>query len=206
MDNRIYSPSTARNRDFIAEALLPRLPKGGSVLEIASGSGEHAAHFTPMRPDVIWQPTNLEDEQILSTESWRTHIGAENFLSPLKLDVTGAVWPTEAADYAHGPFDAIFNANMIHIAPWMVTEGLFKGASRVRKKGGFAYLYGPYKVDGEHTSESNIAFEEWLKAKDASFGVRDIEKVAAEAEKNGLLLKESLPMPANNFFQIFQKQ
>ncbi|MBE7635491.1 DUF938 domain-containing protein [Sneathiella sp. P13V-1] len=206
MDNRIYSPSTARNRSFIAEALLPRLPKGGSVLEIASGSGEHATHFTPIRPDVTWQPSNLEEDQILSTESWRAHVGTENFLPVLKLDVTGEVWPTEAPDYSHGPFDAIFNANMIHIAPWVVTEGLFKGANRVLKKGGFAYLYGPYKVGGKHTSESNIAFEEWLKAKDSSFGVRDIEKVAAEAEKNGLLLKESLPMPANNFFQIFEKQ
>ncbi len=206
MDNRIYSPSTARNKDFIAETLLPRLPKGGSVLELASGSGEHAAHFTPIRPDVKWQPSNLDEEQILSVESWRTHIGTENFLPVLKLDATEDVWPTEKADYDHGPFDAIFNANMIHISPWIVTEGLFKGANRVLKNGGFAYLYGPYKVNGAHTSESNIAFEGWLKAKDVSFGVRDIEAVAAEAEKNGLLLKESIPMPANNFIQVFQKQ
>ena len=206
MDNRIYSPSTSRNKEHIAKVLLSRLPERGTVLEIASGSGEHAAHLTPLLPHIKWQPTNLEHDQILSADSWRTHIGADNFLPVLKLDVAEDNWPVEGADYPHQPFDAIFNANMIHIAPWLVTEGLFKGAGRVLKPGGFAYLYGPYKIEGEHTSESNIAFEGWLKAKDPSFGVRDIEKVVGEAEKNGLQHKESLPMPSNNFIQIFEKQ
>jgi SAM-dependent methyltransferase len=203
-DDRQYAPATARNRDPILAQLKTLLPAKGSVLEIASGTGEHGAYFSAHLPNIIWQPTNYDQEHLASTAAWQQHMARANFLPVLELDATSDLWPIENEQKTVN-FDAIFNANMIHISPWQVTQGIMKGAARVLPKSGLLILYGPYKIDGAQTSQSNIEFEKWLKAQDSSFGVRDIELVIQEAEKNGLAHRNSIPMPANNFIQVFEK-
>jgi len=204
-DNRIYAPAAARNRDAIYDCLKNRLPTTGSVLEIASGSGEHAAHLCPLFPEIMWQATNFEPQHLKSSIAWQEHCNLTNFPPVLELDACASTWPVDAPDYPHAPFDAIFNANMIHISPWSVCEGLFKGAARVLKPGGTIYLYGPFKIDGEHTALSNVKFEQWLKDMDLSFGVRDLEDVKDVAALNDFSHLESCTMPANNFIQVFRK-
>jgi len=203
-DKRIFSPSTANNRDAIYQILKEKLPLSGTVLELASGSGEHGAFFSPLLPSLKWQPSNLNEGQLASTRAWQEFVGADNFLNVLKLDATADTWPVEK-DYAHGPITAVFNANMIHISPWEVCQGLMAGAGRVLQSGGRLFLYGPFKVDGIHTAQSNVQFEKWLTDQSSEFGVRDIEQVISEAALYGFLHVESCPMPANNFIQIFEK-
>jgi Protein of unknown function (DUF938) len=204
-DLRQFAPAVSRNREIIFQNLKDRIPAEGSMLEIASGTGEHAAYFTVRLPELTWQPTNFETEYLISTEAWRQHTARKNFLPGLQLDASSGYWPTDADSYKHAPFDALFNANMIHISPWSVCEGLFAGAARMLADKGQMYLYGPFKIEGKQTSESNIEFEKWLKTKDPSFGVRDIEAVCDVAERNGLKLLESVTMPANNFIQVFTR-
>lgn len=195
-DARLFTPAVARNKDVIAETLLPRLGQGAQVLEIASGSGEHAVHFCTLRPDLNWHPTNREEEQINSVNSWREEATVK--IAPCRhLDVTLHPWGATAE------YDAIFNANMIHISPWEVTVGLFEGAKAVLKPGGQIFLYGPYKVNGEHTAPSNAEFDRWLKDKDPDFGVRDIAAIQKVAASHGIAHQTSIPMPANNFIQVF---
>ncbi len=204
-DLRQFAAATSRNREPILTVLRPLLPKEGTVLEIASGTGEHAAYFTSELPHLTWQPSNFEETHLSSTEAWRLHTGLNNFKPVIKLDASSDLWPVEAPDYEHAPIRAIYNANMIHISPWFVTEGLFKGAGRILPKGAKVFLYGPYKINGLHTAQSNHEFEGWLKAQDDRFGVRDIAEVAEEALKNGIRHLQSIPMPANNFIQVFEK-
>jgi len=205
-DKRMYAPAAERNKDAIYACLKERLPKSGSLLEIASGTGEHAAHLCPLFPNIDWQATNFDEEHLTSAISWQEHCQLENFLPVLSLDACSDIWPVEKNEYTHAPFDALFNANMIHISPWAVCEGLFAGANRVLKTGGKLYLYGPFKLNGEHTSESNVKFEQWLKDKDPSFGVRDLADVIKVASANSLSHEESCGMPANNFIQVFVKK
>ncbi len=205
-DRRIFAPATARNREAIAECLTPRLPQNGTLLEIASGSGEHGHYLSPLFPGLNWQPTNLLEEQIQSVEAWRIHEERSNFLPCLKLDATTDRWQVEEAGYAHHPITAVFNANMIHIAPWIVCKGLMRGAGRVLENGGQLFLYGPFRTNGDHTAPSNVDFERWLTDQNPDFGIRDIADVEKEAMRNGLELVESCPMPANNFIKIFRKQ
>ncbi len=204
-DQRIFAPATARNREAIHDCLKNRLPEAGTILEIASGSGEHGHYLTPFFPALKWQPTNLLQEQLESVEAWREHESRPNFLPALQLDATAPRWPVEEGSYSHTPINAIFNANMIHIAPWFVCEGLMQGAGRVLGENGLLFLYGPFKENGHHTAPSNEKFEIWLTDQNQDFGIRDIEAVSEEAAKSGLTLIESCPMPANNFIQIFQK-
>lgn len=204
-DLRQFAAATSRNREPILNTLRSLLPNDGTVLEIASGTGEHAAYFTSELPHLTWQPSNFEEAHLTSTEAWRSHTGLSNFKSVVKLDASSDHWPVEAPDYAHAPIRAIYNANMIHISPWFVTEGLFRGAGRILPAGAKVFLYGPYKINGQHTAQSNHEFETWLKAKDESFAVRDIADVSQEALKNGLKHLQSIPMPSNNFIQVFEK-
>ncbi|MEH6404874.1 MAG: DUF938 domain-containing protein [Sneathiella sp.] len=204
-DKRIFAPSTARNRDAIYGVLKEKLPSNGTVLELASGSGEHGAFFAPLFPSLQWQPSNFDEEHLRSARAWQEFTGASNFLPVVKLDATSNLWPVEDR-YSHGPITAVFNANMIHISPWQVCQGLLAGAGRILRPGGKVFLYGPFKVKGEHTSQSNEQFEKWLTNQSSEFGVRDIERVTEEAALNDLTHLESCPMPSNNFIQIFEKQ
>jgi SAM-dependent methyltransferase len=197
-DPRIYRPHVARNRDPILDVLRRVLPPEGLVLEVASGSGEHAFYFAQNLPALDWQPTDPGPEALASVAAHRTDAGLPNLLPPLRLDVTAAHWPVARAD-------AVICCNMIHIAPWAACEGLVAGAARVLPAGGLLYLYGPYKIGGRHTAPTNAAFDADLRARNAAWGIRNLDDVAALAEQCGFALAETVPMPANNLSVIFRR-
>ena len=195
-----YAPATLRNREPIRDVLRDVLPRHGQVLEIGSGSGEHAVFFAESFPEITWQPTDADPECLASIAAWMAEAALPNLLPPLHLDVRDRSW-TAVADQV---FDAVLSINMIHIAPWEACRGLMAGAARVLKCGGVLYLYGPFMMGGRHTAPSNAAFDHSLKTMDPRFGVRDVAAVAAEAALNGLTLEKQVPMPANNFSLIFR--
>ena len=176
------------------------LPRQGRVLEVSSGTGQHAAHFAAALPNLEWQPSDLDAGMHASVIEWTQ--GLANVRTPIKLDVTRHPWPLpKGEDYA-----AIYNANMIHIAPWEACLGLMRGAGEVLPAEGVLVLYGPFRVGGEHTAESNARFDESLRSRDPSYGVRDLEEVVAAAAQQGLQLAERIPMPANNQTLVFVKR
>src|SRR5215203_3192689 len=182
----LTSPSAARNREPILAVLRRVLPARGLVLEIASGTGEHAVHCAGALPDQTWQPSDRDPEGLASIAAHRAEAGLPNLLAPLALDVTAPSWPVERAD-------AIVAINMIHIAPWRAAEGLIEGAGRLLAPGGVVYLYGPF-------------IDESLKARDPAWGVRDVAAVAELAARHGLDLKTRAAMPANNLSLVFRKR
>jgi SAM-dependent methyltransferase len=197
-DARRYAPSVARNKDAIAGVLARYLPSSGLVLEIASGSGEHAVHFASTFPALVFQPTDPSEEARASIAAWRQEGALPNMRAPLALDVTAAPWPINYAD-------AVTCINMIHIAPWEATLGLVAGAARIIPPGGLLFLYGPYKRAGQHTAPSNADFDASLRERDARWGVRDLETVAAEATAMGFAAPMIEAMPANNLSLIFRR-
>jgi hypothetical protein len=202
---RLTHPSVARNKDAILEALRPHIPATGTVLEIASGTGEHAAHLGAHLAPGRWLPSDPNPENRKSIAAWREQVGHDVLLPALDIDATAARWPVEETPPAV-PITAIVAINMIHIAPWAATVGLMAAAGRILPPAGILYLYGAYRINGEHTAQSNVAFEQWLKGLDPAFGVRDMGEVVAEGGKNGLRLTLKQPMPANNFSLIFTKE
>jgi len=199
MSGLVDWPAAERNKQPILEVLARVLPKRGLVLEIASATGQHVAHFARALPELTWQPSDFSEEHLQNLRARRTVAGLPNLLPPVCLDVTHARWPVEHAD-------AIFNANMIHISPWATTLGLFAGAERVLSPGAPLVTYGPYKVKGEHVSESNVAFDASMRERDPSFGVRDVDDLITVAEARGFALEEQIAMPANNFTLIFRRR
>ncbi len=197
-DARRYAPSVARNKDAIAAVLARHLPASGFVLEIASGSGEHAMHFASAFPGLTFQPSDPSEEARDSIQAWRAVTPLPNVLPPLDLDVTAQHWPIAHAD-------VLTCINMIHIAPWAATLGLMQGAARLLPKGGILFLYGPYRRHGQHTAPSNAEFDASLRERDPSWGVRDLEAVAAAATATGFAAPLIEAMPANNFALIFQR-
>ena len=203
MTERRHAPATARNRDAILEVLRRILPSGpATVLEIASGSGEHAIHFAGALPGLTWQPSDPDPGALASIAAWSADSGCRNLRPPLQLDARWDSWPI---DQLGAQLDAIFCANMIHIAPWSACVGLLAGAGRHLAPGGLLVLYGPYRIGGVHTAPSNEAFDADLRARDPSWGVRDLEAVVALAAPLGLGLEERVPMPANNQTLIFRR-
>jgi SAM-dependent methyltransferase len=197
-DPRLHYPHVARNRDPILEVLRRILPPKGLVLEVASGSGEHAAYFAHKLPALMWQPTDQDPAAIASMAAHRSDANLPNLLAPLHLDVTSQKWPVARAD-------VVICCNMIHISPWASTEGLLAGAARTLPSDGLLYLYGPYKIGGEHTAPSNHDFDLDLRARNPAWGIRDLGDVAALAERYGFKLAETVPMPANNLSVIFRR-
>lgn len=195
-DARQFAPATARNREPILEALRRVLPAHGTVLEISSGTGEHATFFGPNLPGLTWQPSDPDPTSRASIAAWIAATGAANVLPPLDIDVRMLVWPIISAD-------AVVCINMIHIAPWEATPALFAGARRLLPPGGMLYLYGPFMRDGRHTAPSNEAFDASLRARNPEWGVRDLENVAAEAAQAGFYAPTVTAMPANNLSVIF---
>ena len=188
-------PATARNAEAILAELRSRLGPSGRLLEVASGSGQHAARLARELPGWSWQPSDIEPEHLASIAAWTAD--CPNVLPPLKLDAQGT-WPP-------GAYDAVLAINLIHIAPWEATSGLMRGASRALRPGGLLYLYGALQVEGRHTSESNVAFDAGLRRQNAAWGVRHCEEVCAEASGAGLALVNRVAMPANNFSLWFRK-
>src|ERR1700704_2472856 len=197
-DARMFMPHVARNRVPLLAVLRRVLPSQGLVLEVASGSGEHAAYFAQALPALLWQPTDHGEQALASIGAHRAAAKTPNLLAPLDLDVTSAHWPVERAD-------AVICNNMIHIAPWAAAEGLMAGAGRVLPAGGLPFLYGPFRVEGRHTADSNREFDEWLRAENPSWGVRDLDEVAALAARQDLSLTETVAMPANNLSVVFRR-
>jgi SAM-dependent methyltransferase len=193
------APAVARNRDPILAVLQRVLPPRGFVLEIASGTGEHAVHFATGLPGVTWQPSDPDPESLASIAAHRAAAMLPNLLPPIELDVTAPQWPVTQAD-------AIVAINMIHIAPWGAAEGLMAGAERVLPPGGVLYLYGPYKENGAHTAPSNEAFDRSLRLRDPSWGVRDLAEVIALADRHALDFVQRIAMPANNLSVIFRRR
>ena len=191
------SPAAVRNRDPILEVLRRHLPAEGLVLELAAGTGEHAAYFARALPGLTWQPTDPDPQALLSMAAWREAAGLSNLLPPVRLDATRS-WPVEHAD-------AVVCINMVHISPWAATEGLMAGAARVLPASGVLLLYGPYREIDVPTAPSNEAFDASLKARDSAWGLRDREAVEALARAHGLERIERVEMPANNLSLVFRK-
>jgi hypothetical protein len=191
-----HAPATARNREPILAVLREVMPQRGTVLEIASGTGEHAVFFAAAFPHLIWQPSDPNADARDSIAAHATLAKLNNLRPPLALDAAAPEWPVAAAD-------AIICINMIHIAPWSAAEGLMAGAGRLKPE--VLFLYGPFRENGAHTAPSNEAFEGWLKAQDPAFGVRDLEDVTALAARSGYALDRRIAMPANNLSLIFRR-
>ena len=195
-DSRRFAPATQRNRAPILAVLDRVLPRAGVVLEVASGTGEHAAWFAHNLRPLIWQPSDPDPALRSSIAAHGTAVA--NLKAPLDLDVTRRPWPLEAAG-------AVVCINMIHIAPWAAAEGLISGAGALLPAGAPLYLYGPFRRDGQHTSPSNAAFDQSLRAENPGWGVRDLEAVAALGEAQGFALSEVVEMPANNLSVILTR-
>jgi uncharacterized protein DUF938 len=198
-DAREHSPSAERNRDPILAVLRQVLPSRGTVLEIASGTGQHALHFAAAFPGLVWQPSDADAGARASIVAWTAHAGLTNIRPPLDLDVRREPWGIDAAD-------AMVCINMIHISPWASTEALIDGAARVLPGGAALYLYGPYRRGGAHSAPSNEAFDEQLRSRNPSWGVRDMEAVEQLADAAGFTCDERIAMPANNFSLVFRKR
>ena len=197
-DPRAYSPAVQRNRDPILSVLSRVLPPAGLILEIASGSGEHAAYFAAALPGILWQPTEFDPRAFASIEAHRQSADLPNIRPPAALDVASPDWPVARAE-------GLVCINMIHISPWQAAEGLMKGAARILPPGGVLYLYGPFKEQGRHTAPSNEAFDASLRSRDPRWGVRGLEEVIALASLYGLAHSETVIMPANNRSVIFHR-
>ncbi len=195
---RRQAPAAARNRQPILDVLAPRLPPQGLVLEVASGSGEHIVHFAEALPDLVFQPSDPSPDARASIDDWVQTLALGNVRPALALDAASDVWPLARAD-------AVLCCNMIHIAPWEAAVGLIAGAGRLLPENGTLYLYGPYRRGGRHTAPSNEAFDLDLRRRDAAWGVRDLEAVAALAEAQGFGLPEIVDMPANNLSLVFKR-
>jgi hypothetical protein len=193
-----HAPATARNRDAIADMLSGILPATGTVLEIASGTGEHIVHFAGAFPQLLWQPSDHDALGLESISAWSAEAGLPNLLPPVLIDASAPDWPVARAD-------ALLCINMVHIAPWAATQGLMAGAGRLLPKGAPLILYGPYIVPGVETAASNLAFDANLRAQSPDWGLRDLTEVEALAAAHGLLLDQRIEMPANNLSLIFLK-
>ena len=194
-----YAPAAERNREPIREVLARELPGSGTVLEIASGTGEHAVAFARAFPAVTWQPSDPSESALASIGAWRLEVQLDNLAPPLHLDVTVTPWPVDRAD-------AIVCINMVHIAPWEAALGLFAGAGRLLGPGALLYLYGPYRFDGTFTAPSNTDFDRSLRERDPRWGVRDVRDLEAGAAAHGFALGDPVAMPANNHSLLFRKR
>lgn len=198
-DARRFAPATERNREPIREVLARALPATGCVLEIASGTGEHASHFARHFPELLFQPSDPDAASRASIEARRQHEALPNLAPPLEIDVMRASW-WRGLD----PVDAILCINMIHIAPWRAAEGLVEGAAALLRADAPLILYGPYRREGQHTADSNAVFDANLRRRDAAWGVRDLEDVEALAASHGFLQDEVVGMPANNLTLVWR--
>lgn len=204
-DFRQYAPATERNREPILNVLKQALPSSGTVLEIASGTGEHAAFFAPRLDGLVWLPSEQDEMLRKSIQAWGESVSAGNLMLPLVLNVRDRSWPVENNKAIDSPITAIVNINMIHISAWEMCEHLMAGAERVLPVGGVLYLYGPFKRAGRQTAASNEAFDRILRDRHADWGIRDFEAVVELAEQHRLQLAQTVEMPANNLSAVFHR-
>jgi len=206
-DGRLDAPAFHRNHQAIRAVLVQFLAgKSGDAIEVGSGTGQHVVDLAHHLPDITWWPSDLNETHLQSIEAWRAYSKLANIRAPLRIDLSDPCWCPEM-DGGHGPGElvAVFCANVIHIAPWRVAEGLFAGAGRYLHGGGLVFLYGPFKRGGKHTAPSNAAFDSSLRKGNPEWGVRDVEAVQELATKAGLSLLEIAEMPANNLTLVFSR-
>ncbi|MES2975511.1 MAG: DUF938 domain-containing protein [Pseudomonadota bacterium] len=204
MTSTAFSPAADRNKQPILDVLLTILPASGTALEIASGTGQHAAWFAAAMPGWDWQPTDADPGALPAIVSWTVQRGLRNVLPPRMLDVLSPQWPGSGPAFTE-PFDAIYCANMLHIAPWDTCAALMRGSARHLAQGGVLVTYGPYLEDDVPTASGNIAFDASLRERNPAWGIRRIEDVTAEARHAGLYLRERHGMPANNLLLVFAR-
>lgn len=212
--SRQFASATQRNREPILEVLQQNLPPTGSILEISSGTGEHAIFFAPHFAPRPWIPSDPDPTARASITAWQIEQPVANLYPPIALDVRDAQWPIEQAklpqalhglDLTQTPITAIVNINMIHIAPWSACLGLMAGAGRILPTGGILYLYGPFKQGGQHTAPSNATFDESLRWQNPEWGVRDLDVVITAAQTHRLAWVKTYSMPANNLSVVFRR-
>ena len=204
-DGRLDAAAFHRNHQAIWAVLQPFLAgKSGDVVEAGSGTGQHVVEFARHTPGIIWWPSDLNAQHLKSIAAWRAHAGLANVRAPLRIDLSDTAWCAEMQD-GSGPSKllAVFCANVIHIAPWRVAEGLFAGAGRYLRADGRLFLYGPFKRGGKHTAVSNAVFDTSLRERDPEWGVRDVEALERLAANVGLALIDIAEMPANNLVLTF---
>jgi SAM-dependent methyltransferase len=193
------APAAARNREPILRVLRDWLPPSALVLEIGSGTGEHAVWFCRALQALTWQPTDQDPEALKSIAAWRETAGLANLLPPLPLDASAETWPVAQAD-------VVVAINIVHIAPWTTAQGLIAGAARVLASGGLLFLYGPFRERGVHTAASNATFDADLRARNPSWGVRDLEEITVLAGGHGFEAPKKIAMPANNLSVVFRRR
>jgi hypothetical protein len=192
------APAAERNKEPILEVLREVLPEEGTVLEIASGSGQHAVFFAGALPHLVWQPSDIGEEARASAAAYREEAALPNLAEPIALDAGAAIWPVDRAD-------AVVSINMIHIAPWEACLGLFAGSARILSAGAPVVLYGPFVIDGDYVAESNVAFDRRLRAENPSWGVRELRDVERAAKERGFELSRVVARPANNQVVVFRR-
>jgi Protein of unknown function (DUF938) len=206
-DGRLDAAAFHRNHRPIRALLQQFLAgKSGDAVEAGSGTGQHVVDFARHLPDVTWWPSDLNEQHLKSISAWRAHAGLANIRPPLRIDLSNPEWCAEMHD-GSGPANllAVFCANVIHIAPWRVAEGLFAGAGRYLRTEGRLFLYGPFKRSGKHTAPSNAAFDKSLRDQNPEWGVRDLGDLEKLAENAGLEPVEIAEMPANNLTLVFER-
>ena len=207
-DGRLDAPAFHRNHEPLWAALEKHLAgSAGDIVEVGSGTGQHVVQFAGHSPDLVWWPSDLNPRHLKSIEAWRLHSGLSNVRAPLRIDLSDPDWCPEMKD-ERGPKDVagIFCANVIHIAPWNVAEGLFAGSGRYLRGDGQLFLYGPFKRDGKHTAISNAVFDTSLREGNPEWGVRDTGEVEQLAGRAGLALTAIEEMPANNLTLVFARR
>ncbi len=202
MDNRQYAPATQRNKEPILKVLQSVITDASNILEIASGTGEHAVFFARGLPLCYWIPSDVNPMARESIVAWKDYANVDNLALPLTIDAMEDGWSDRLLE---PNINAIVNINMIHISPWAACLGLINGAGKLLSEGGLLYLYGPYKRNGEHTAISNANFDRNLRDRNWDWGIRDLEAVVEVAAAANLQLQQAIEMPANNLSVIFSK-
>jgi hypothetical protein len=197
-----HSPAADRNKQPILDVLRTVLPASGIALEIASGTGQHAAWFAAALPEWTWQPTDADADALPAIAAWTSQSGARNVRAPVLLDVMAPQWPSQGEPFAER-FDAIYCANLLHISPWETCAALMQGSARHLAPHGVLITYGPYLEDDVSTSPGNVSFNASLRQRNAAWGIRRIEDVKQEAKRAGLALQARHEMPANNLLLVF---
>lgn len=195
---KLHSPAAERNRDPILTVLRRVLPSSGTVVSVASGSGQHDVHFAAALPDLTFQPTDVDEEAIASIAAHRAEANLPNLARPIRLDVLDDPWPVASAD-------AVLNINMLHISPWRACEGLFRGCARILERDALLYVYGPFIVDGRPLEPSNAAFDRSLRERSSEWGLRSVGEVEEVARSFGFTREQLIAMPANNLSLIFRR-
>ena len=206
-DGRLDAPAFHRNHQPIWAVLSAFLGgQSGDVLEAGSGTGQHVVYFAQGSPGITWWPSDYNEQHLKSIAAWRARSGLQNIRAPFRIDLSDPDW-AGVMQREGGPkrLLALFCANVIHIAPWPVAEGLFKGACQLLRADGRFFLYGPFKRGGHHTALSNAVFDTWLREGNPEWGVRDTSDLTALAARNGLALREVEDMPANNMIMVFTR-